>query len=247
MVRAPADGVAMLVLMAVLGTAAAGWAVALAWRSRDLVPILVCAGAAIAVLNEPIYDLLGQIAYPSNHLRLFTAFGRDIPVFLVFGYLPWMGLLALYVARLMERGAPARTVRIIAAASFASVVVIEAIGTGTDNWVYRGEAPLKYLGVAPQLAPSPIVCGFAVFVLARHLRGWSRLWYLAVPGVSLGAVFAGSSWPMYLALNSDAATVVDWLAGAATLALCAGIVWGVTGLAADLATAEATGRTRDDR
>ncbi len=103
-VRAPGDGIACLAIMATLGAAAFVTAALFAWRRRDVVPVLACLGAVLAVLNEPIYDLLGQIVYPSNHPRFFRAFDRDIPLFLIGGYVPWVGLLPSVLAARMRDG-----------------------------------------------------------------------------------------------------------------------------------------------
>jgi hypothetical protein len=224
-VRAPGDGVACLAIMATLGAAAFAAAALFAWRRRDVVPVLVCVGAVLAVLNEPIYDLLGQIVYPSNHPRFFRAFDRDIPLFLLGGYVPWVGLLPSVLAARMRDGIQARTLYLIAIVSFCSVVVVEIVGTTTDNWVYYGEAPLKYLGVAPQMAPMPIVAAWLLYTITPRLHGWSRMLVVLIPPFALGATYAGTGWPMYVALHADVPVVFDYLAGLTTLALCAAVVW----------------------
>jgi hypothetical protein len=231
-VRAPAGGWPCLVLMGLLGTAALAWAVIIAVRDGDRVPVLACLGAMVAVLNEPIFDLLGQIVYAGHQPTVFTAFDRHIPLFLLFGYVPWVGLLPALLARQLRRGAGGGLLKVVAGVSFLSVTVVESIGTATHNWVYYGRPPLKYLGVAPQMAPVPVVTAVLLFVLADRLHGWSRAWLVAVPGISLAAVYAGAGWPMYDALNANVGVLVDWVAGAATLAMCAAIVW-ATAAAAD--------------
>lgn len=55
------------------------WAVRLALKNRDLLPIACCAGALAAAFNEPIYDILGKIVYAENNPMAFSSFGREIP------------------------------------------------------------------------------------------------------------------------------------------------------------------------
>lgn len=207
-----------------LAVAAIAVAAVVSLRSRDALALLACAGALVCSLNEPIYDALGKITYAANSTTAYTAFGRHIPLFLVLGYVPWVGLLPYGIARMMARGVPARRLYALAFASFASVVVVEALGNLADAWTYYGEPPLKWLGVAPQMAPVPIVCGALLFILGSRVRGGARVALAFVPAVALPAVYASAGWPIYLALHSQVSKPVQYLAGVVTLGLCAAIV-----------------------
>ena len=146
-------------------------------------------------------------------------------MFLLGGYIPWVGLLPSVLAVRMREGIRARTLYLVAIVSFCSVVVVEIVGTTTDSWVYYGEAPLKYLGVAPQMAPMPIVAAWMLYTITPRLRGWTRLLVVFIPPFALGATYAGTGWPMYVALHADVPVVVDYIAGFITLGLCAAVVW----------------------
>jgi hypothetical protein len=231
----------LLGAFAVIVAVAAVWAIALAWRERDFLPIVVCVGSLVCALNEPIYDILGKIVYADNHPMAFTGFGRDIPWFLVIGYLPWVGLLPYLIARMMAAGASRTRLHVIALVSFLSVVVVESIGTSLDAWRYYGTAPLKYLVVAPQMAPVPILGGFLLYAVAFPLRGWRRaVAGFAISTLALPMVFASASWPLYVGLNTNLPTVVNWIAGVAMLAFSAGIVYATTALAQRLRAGKAT-------
>ena len=193
-------------------------------RSRDPLALIACAGALLCSLNEPIYDYLGKIVYARNATTAYTAFGRHVPLFLVLGYVPWVGLLSFGVSRLMARGVDRRKLYALALASFASVVVVETLGNLADAWTYYGRPPLKWIGVAPQMAPVPILCGALLYMLGTRVHGWRRLTLVFVPTVALPAVYAAAGWPMYLALYSHVPKVVQYLAGLTTLGLCAAIV-----------------------
>jgi hypothetical protein len=225
------DPVVFLLLFGVLALATVCAAAVHGRRTRDVVPLAVCVGAFVCSLNEPIFDELGMITYADNAFTAYTGWGRDIPLFLMIGYIPWVAGVSYVLAQLMERGAPRRTIHAIAFGSFLSVVVVETLGTNLEVWTYYGEPPLKYLGVAPQMAPVPVVCGLLIYVLSSLLRGWSRLLIGLAPLFALPAVYAASGMPIYLSLHSDPAKPIQYLAGVATLAFCAAIVVGATLLA----------------
>ncbi|MFV9453426.1 hypothetical protein ACNJ7E_08125 [Rhodococcus sp. NM-2] len=207
-------------------------AIAIGLRKHDWLPVVVCIGALVCALNEPIYDILGLIVYAENHPMAYTAFGREIPWFLVIGYLPWVGLLPYLISRAMHAGIPRAKLHLIAFASFLSVVVVESIGTSFDSWAYYGEAPLKFLVVAPQMAPVPIVGGFLLFAVADRFDGWRRLGAgFVISTLALPMVFASASWPLYFGLNTDMPVAVDWILGVAMLGLSVGVVAATTALA----------------
>lgn len=210
---------------AAVALASAVYAVYLALDRRDLVPVVVCLGALVCAFNEPIYDILGKIVYAGNHSMAYTYFGREIPWFLVIGYLPWVGLLPYVLAQAMREGISRRTLHLLAFGSFVSVVIVETLGTHFDAWAYYGDAPLKFLVVAPQMAPVPIVGGFLLFAVADGLVGWKRMVAaFAISTVALPMVFASASWPLYVGLNAELPTAVNWLLGIGMLTLTAGTV-----------------------
>jgi len=219
---------------AAIALASAVYAVYLALRRRDLVPVVVCLGALVCAFNEPIYDLLGKIVYAGNHPMAYAYFGRQIPWFLVVGYLPWVGLLPYLLARAMRDGVSRRTLHLFAFGSFVSVAIVETLGTSFHAWAYYGDAPLKFLVVAPQMAPVPIVGGFLLFAVADRLVGWKRVAAaFTISTLALPMVFASASWPLYVGLNADLPTGINWLLGIAMLALTAGTVAATTQLASN--------------
>lgn len=207
-------------------------AVSVAVKERDFLPIACCAGALVASFNEPIYDILGKIVYAENNPMAFTAFGRAIPWFLVIGYLPWVGLAPYVVYKKMEAGISRRTLHIAAAALFVSVVIIETFGNLLHLWLYYGEAPMKFLVVAPQQVALPLVGGFLLYALAGQATGWRRpaIGFI-VAAIALPIVYAGASWPVYVALYSDLPAAVDWILSLTMLGLCIGMAVASTFLA----------------
>jgi hypothetical protein len=198
---------AVLAVFGLVAGASAVYAVIISVHRHDLLPIAACLGALVCAFNEPIYDLLGLIVYAGNHPMAFTSFGRSVPWFLVIGYLPWVGLLPYLISRGMHAGVSRTKLHLLAFISFLSVVVVESIGTSFDAWTYYGAPPLKFLVVAPQMAPVPIVGGFLLFAVADRYTGWRRIAVgFIVSTLALPMVFASASWPLYVGLNSDLPT-----------------------------------------
>ncbi|WP_424055414.1 hypothetical protein [Mycobacterium sp.] len=222
----------LLAVFGVIVVAAIAWAISLAVKNRDLLPIACCAGALVASFNEPIYDILGKIVYAENNPMAFTAFGRAIPWFLVIGYLPWVGLAPYIVYKKMEAGISRRTLHIAAALLFVSVVIIETFGNLLHLWLYYGEAPMKFLVVAPQQVALPMLGGFLLYALAGQASGWRRPAIgFVVAAVALPIVYAGASWPVYVALYADRPAALDWILSAVMLGLCVGFAVASTSLA----------------
>jgi hypothetical protein len=223
------------VLLVFFGSAAAAafaYAVAIAVRRRDPLPIALCIGALICALNEPIFDVLGKISYAENHPTAFTAFGRDIPWFLVIGYVPWVGLLPYLIAQAMRSGISRRTLHLIALVEVLSVVCVELVNLRMGAWVYYGEAPLKFFGGVAAMAGVPLVGGLVIYIVTDRLTGWRRLFAgLIIPTLVLPMIFAATGWPLYLALYSNLPPALDYVALAVMAALIIATVMTTTWIA----------------
>lgn len=217
---------ALLAVLTLILVSAVAYCVLIAVKEREIVPLLLLVGGAIAVINEPLWDLAGQIVYAQNQEILFTSFGdRGIPVFLLAGYVGWVATLGLAYSRAMARGITPKRLYQLATCSFASVVIVELVGTSANMWTYYGERPAALLVVAPQMAPCPLICGFMIHHYRRFAHGPSLVGFVAIPGMALAGTFAMTSWPIYYVLNSDVPAVWNWLAAGSMLAICAGLVW----------------------
>ncbi|WP_330254982.1 hypothetical protein OG874_10775 [Nocardia sp. NBC_00565] len=207
------------VMLVFFGGAAFG-AVALAgyWAAarRDWLPIVCCVGAVVCGLNEPIFDVLGKIVYADNNVMAFTAFGRRIPLFLVIGYIPWVGLLPYVIARGMATGWSARRLYAVSIAGVVSVAFTEFVNTFVKSWEYYGGSPLKFFGGVAAMACVPLAGGFLLYALAFPLQGWKRLSAgFFIPLMTLPMMFAGVGLPLYLALYTPASPLMRYLAVAA--------------------------------
>lgn len=222
--HAPHDGHVVLYIFLALAVPAIAYALRMAWQDRSWVPVLAVLGAAVAVVNDAVFDQLWDIWYPANiHPQAFTMLDRPIPLFLVFGYIPFVGVLPLIVARAIDRGVRPRVLWYLAAATALGNLVVDLVGDATDSWVYYADGPLRYLTNPPITAAVPIVAGWLLHI-ARAQR-WPAITAFAIPPFTLAAVYAGTGWPSFAALHIDG--FVDWtqaVCGLVTLALSASLV-----------------------
>jgi hypothetical protein len=227
----------LLIVWAALVAPAVGYAVVLAGRNRDVLPLAACVGALVCAFNEPIYDILGKLVYsqvPSGYVA-YTAFGRHIPWALVIGYIPWVGLVPYLLARQMAAGMTRRRLHLIAFGLTASVGLVELLNA---VWLHmwRYYAPYSGRGVLAggivQMASMPLVCGLLFYIFADRFDGVRRaLLGVAIPTMALPMVFAATSWPLYVTNYAHVPESVRWGADALTVALCVLTVFGATDLA----------------
>lgn len=215
------------VVLAVFGTLAAiavVYALVMAVRLRDVVPVMVCLGALVCAFNEPIYDILGAITYASDHAVAYTLMGREIPWFLVVGYVPWVGVAPWILSRRMAGGLTRRDMHLFAVGTFLSVVLVESLGTSLNSWNYSAPMPIEWLVVAPQMAVCPLLGAALLYALEPWAQGGRRLLMILPPMISLPATYAALSWPMYAAAYGDVPAGVRWGAAAVSMAMMAGAV-----------------------
>jgi hypothetical protein len=233
--QSSADPLVLLIVWGALALAAVGVAVWLAVRRHDVLPVFACVGALICALNEPIYDVLGNLSYARTPYVAYSIWGRDIPWTLVIGYVPWVGLMPYLLMRAMAARWPRRRLHAIAAGLIVSVFVLEVVNAvWWENWKYYGESPTRSSlgGGVVQMAAMPLLCALIYLVLGERARGAPRaLLGLVAPVVALPMVFASTTWPLYLSNHGDLPTAVDWLAAALTIALGFAAVPLITGLA----------------
>jgi hypothetical protein len=223
--------IAPLLFFGSVALAAVAYAVYLTVRDKDLLPVALCVGALICAINEPIFDVLGKISYADDQYIAYTAFGRSIPWFLVIGYLPWVGLLPLLIARAIARGVSSRALHLVALLGVLSVAGVEAVNLWMGGWEYYGESPLKFFGGVAAMACVPLAGGVAIHLLIEPLSGWRRLFAgLVAPTMILPMMFAATGWPLYVALYSDLPSVLDYAAVALMFVLIGSAVSAMTSL-----------------
>lgn len=187
---------------------------------RDGLPLVTCLGAALCSLNEPIFDILGKITYAQNSPTAFTAFDRDIPWFLVIGYIAWVGLFPYIIAVGMAAGWSRYRLYGLSIAGVLAVIGTEVVNVFVQGWQYFGQAPLNFFGGVAAMASMPLAAAFLLYTLALPQKGWRRLAAgVLAPVFALPMMFAATGWPLYLALYSDLPPILNYAAVAALLVL----------------------------
>ncbi len=225
------DPTVMLLFFGATAALALGLAGYWAVTRRDVLPVITCISAVICSLNEPIFDILGKIAYAQNNPVAFTAFGRPIPWFLVVGYIAWVGLFPYVIARWMAAGWSKRRLYLVSLLGVLSVVGTEVVNRFLHGWVYYGEPPLQFFGGVAAMASVPLVAGFLLYALALPATGFRRvLAGLFIPLMSLPMMFAATGFPLYIALYGDFPPLLDYVAVGALLVLISVAVIGTVRL-----------------
>jgi hypothetical protein len=212
----------VLVAVALLLAAHCAWH---AVRSRSVLPLAAIAGGVIALPIEAFWDVNVQFTFATNsHPIALTEFGRQVPLYLAFIYPAFIGWGSFLGYRLIRMRATTGRLLALPACFFLGDAVIEIAGIRLGLWGYYGRQPFAIAGwpilFGALNGTIPLLGGALLAVLESRVVGWRRtLLVLAVPTAYVGT-YAIAGWPMWGALNASVPRVVDWLAGAAGIAIC---------------------------
>jgi hypothetical protein len=192
-------------------------------RSRNPTYLLLLIGAAITTFNEPVLDILGLVWYPIHGQHVaFEAFGREIPVWVVFAYVAYYGVLSCIGLLVLERASDVRTFVTIEVAVFVVDALLEPLFLRTGLYDYYGHQ-VAILGL-------PIVWPFintlAVFLIAVPVylgRSWlagRRIWLLLALPPFAQFLAGAAGLPAFSALFADHPGAAAGLLSALTIALC---------------------------
>jgi len=209
-------------------------------------------GGFIAVIWEPIVDVLGQCWLPSRgqHWEAFTLLNRHIPLMMPFVYSWFVGGQAYLFYRLFERGIDRRRLFQLWGVVFLVNIALESPGIATDVYTYYGKQPLDLWGfplwwglVNPLM---PMIAATMIFRLKPYL---TNAWALAAACIVIipsadGVANAFAAWPVIAALNTDVGYAGTWIASAITFGLCAFTVWIIGLLVAKPVSVAAPAATR---
>jgi hypothetical protein len=228
--EAPVDAVmpaaAQLIATVAIGALCVGALVLACVRARvdGPMPAALLVGGALAVVDEPVLNLLGGLWHARHGAwSMFELFDRPMPVWAAGGYLLFFGAVPLVILAVLRRDGTQRvffrTIGVIMAADLA----IELPVVGSGMYVYYGYQPWKLFGILPAewllingLAPA------ATAVLLHRFPGLvaGRRWPVALV---VPAVTQYAAWPVgipfFSAFNGGASHPVLWLAAAVTMAL----------------------------
>jgi hypothetical protein len=217
-------------------------------RGKGPIMLWCLLGGFIAVIWEPIVDVLGQCWLPSRgqHWIAFTLLNRHIPLMMPFVYSWFVGGQAYLFYRLFQRGITRKQLFQLWGLVFLVNICLETPGIATNVYTYYGKQPFDIWGfplwwgfVNPLM---PMIAAAMIYRLKPYLTP-SRLAVatIAIIPCADGVANAFAAWPTIVALNTDVGYVGTWIGACLTLGLAAFTVWIISLLvvAPDTATAAA--------
>jgi hypothetical protein len=220
---------------------------------RELVqgrgPIFLCCliGGWIAVIWEPIVDVLGQCWLPSRgqHWEAFTLLNRHIPLMMPFVYSWFVGGQGYLFYRIFEHGIDRRRLFGLYGLVLLVNIALESPGILSNVYTYYGKQPMDIWGfplwwgiVNPLM---PMIAGAAIYKLKPLLTTPQLVAaVIAIIPCADGIANAAAAWPVIAALNTNVGYAGTWVASFITLGLGLSITWIVSLLVARPRTAPAT-------
>jgi hypothetical protein len=189
-------------------------------------------GGFIAVLWEPIVDVLGQCWLPSRgqHWEAFTLLNRHVPLMMPFVYSWFVGGQAYLFYRLFQRGIDRRRLFGLWGVVFLVNIGLETPGIATNVYTYYGHQPFDLWGfplwwgfVNPLM---PMIAAAMIYKLKPYLSGaaLAAATIMIIPGAD-GVANAFAAWPTIAALNMDVGYAGTWIGALLTLGLALFTVW----------------------
>jgi hypothetical protein len=206
------------------------WALRRLQKHRDWLPILMLIGGAITSLGEPQLDLVSHLRWANNLPGpAFTMFGLHVPALIPPCYMLFMGLESYWLLMLLQRGITKRQFAWAAFFVGLSDAIMENPGLMMHTYEYYGHQPFKFGDFVYYYAFTNSVAICTIAVLAYFLwprvkgNGWMMLAIvpLGIIGTTIGEF--GTGFPVFLALNSEMPTWLQWAVGSLTLGLA--VVW----------------------
>ena len=202
-------------------------------RRKDFVPIYAFIGAGLAVMYEPLGDMLVCALYPIHgQIGWIDVFGRSIPMFIGVLYFWYMSVPGLYFLRQLDKGLTRARFWRDYWILIALCIGIEIYGVSQAAWVYYGTHAYVVFGV-PLWAPFTYA-GFTLSIcIGLYLMSTQldrKLHWLIIPGLPM------FMWGGHLAITMPASTAVFttsdplwlWVGATITMALSVTLAWAVS-------------------
>jgi hypothetical protein len=198
--------------------------------------LLVCLlGGAMACIWEPIVDTMGLCYIKFGAAtHTYTLLDREMPLFIPFVYIWYVGGLAYIAYRLYAAGITRRGMFALYLTDVFVNIFLESPGVLMGAYEYYGPQPLNFWGLPlwwTLMNPlMPMIAGALIYKYKEHLTGWRILAVAPMIPMADGFTNAGIGWPMWISLNSldpNSGWSLVWthVAAAATFALALFVVW----------------------
>ncbi|MBH0776718.1 hypothetical protein [Nocardia bovistercoris] len=202
------------------------WAIRRLVQFRDTLPILMLGAGLGTSLGEPMLDLVGHLRWSENLLGpAFVNFGIPVPVLIPPCYMLFMGLEAYWIWMIIQRGIDVKRFFLMFAAVGISDAVMEHPGVIMGVYEYYGTQPLEFYKFPFYWSFTNGVAICTIAVLVHYVwplvkdNGRQQLWIipLGIIGTTMGEF--GSGFPVFLAINADIPTWLQWAIGCLTVPL----------------------------
>lgn len=206
------------------------WALLRVKRQGDWLPLLALGSGLITSLGEPMLDHVGHLRWASGlHGPAFSNFGLDIPILIPPCYALFMGLEAYWIYTIIQRGVNVRQFFLMFAAVGVSDAIMEHPGVLMGVYEYYGSQPLEFFKFPFYWSFTNGVAICTIAVMIHYVwpqvkdQGWKKLAILplGIIGTTMGEF--GVGFPVFLAINSNMPTWLQWCVGMLTIPLS--LVW----------------------
>lgn len=193
-------------------------------RRRDWVPVFAFIGGGIAILYEPLGDILASVLYPVHgQVPWIDLFGRKIPLFIGVLYFWYMSVPAIWFIRAVEHGLTRAALWRLYLMTAAVAIAIELFGVNMDAWIYYGPHPYMVFGV-PLWCPmtySAFLVSISIGLQLMSTQLDRRHHWLIMLGLPMfmSGGHCAASLPTAAAMFSTDHPAWIWLGGTVSIAL----------------------------
>lgn len=223
----------LLIVLGIFAAVAIAGMLVDARRAHDPTALYILLGGVLAILYEPLGDILVLAYYPEQGQHTWISlFGRDVPVFIGMTYVWFMGPFILAFCKIAAHGFTARrwwslwASAVLFGASFE--IIPRLFG---DSWVYYGEQAMMVNGVPIHVAFADatflFVMGAGVHAIRRALPRQTWLIVPAIPAL-LVAGHASAALPAAAALYSTSNSTLILLGSLGSIAMAATVSYGLS-------------------
>jgi hypothetical protein len=227
----PATAQAVMLALTALGALGSLF---LAWREvrrrGDWVPVYVLLGAALAIVYEPLGDMLGLAYYPEvGQIAWIDTFGRKTPLFVALIYFSYFPPFIFWFLRAVEAGITRATWWKLWGGMVLATFLFEPVPLHFGLWLYYGAQPFLVFKFPLYWAfvNASFVFGLAIGVhyIVRYFP--PRQQWIIVPAMPMLLLcgHGAPSLPVATALNSSASVLVTSIGASVTILLCVLMSW----------------------
>jgi len=202
------------------------WATKRLIKHKDPLPWLMLLAGFGTSLGEPMLDLVGHLRWSENLLGpAFVNFGIPVPLLIPPCYALFMGLEAYWIWSIIQKGINKRAFFMMFAAAGISDAIMEHPGVIMKVYEYYGTQPFEFYKFPFywSFINGAAICTIAVvlhYVWPRVKgQGLKQLWVVPIGIVATTAAEFGTGFPVFLAINADLPTWLQWVIGSGSLFL----------------------------